>query len=57
MLTLLSKIFIKDSSDVSSPRVRSAYGTLCGIMGIILNVLLFGIKMLAGAISGSISII
>ena len=56
MLTLLSKIFIKDSSDVSSPRVRSAYGTLCGIMGIILNVLLFGIKMLAGAISGSISI-
>ena len=56
MLTLLSKIFIKDSSDVSSPRVRSAYGTLCGIMGIILNILLFGIKMLAGAISGSISI-
>ena len=36
--------------------MRSAYGTLCGIMGIIFNVLLFGIKMLAGAISGSISI-
>lgn len=56
MITLLSKIFIKDSSDVSSSRVRSAYGTLCGIMGIILNIVLFGIKMLAGAISGSISI-
>ena len=56
MISLLSKIFIKDSSDTSSPAVRSAYGTLCGIMGIILNVLLFGIKMLAGAISGSISI-
>ena len=56
MITLLSKIFIKDGGDVSSARVRGAYGTLCGIMGIILNVLLFGIKMLAGIISGSISI-
>ena len=56
MISLLSKIFIKNSSDTSSPAVRSAYGTLCGIMGIIFNVLLFGIKMLAGAISGSISI-
>ena len=56
MISLLSKIFIKNSSDTSSPAVRSAYGTLCGIMGIIFNVLLFGIKMLAGVISGSISI-
>ncbi len=56
MITLLSKIFIKDGGDVSSARVRGAYGTLCGIMGIILNILLFGIKMLAGVISGSISI-
>ena len=56
LISLLSKIFIKNSSDTSSPAVRSAYGTLCGIMGIIFNILLFGIKMLAGAISGSISI-
>lgn len=56
MISLLSKIFIKDSSDTSSPAVRSAYGTLCGVMGIILNVLLFAIKLLAGLISGSISI-
>ena len=56
MISLLSKIFIKDSSDTSSAAVRSAYGTLCGIMGIIFNILLFGIKMLAGVISGSISI-
>ena len=56
MISLLSKIFIKDSSDTSSPAVRSAYGTLCGIMGIILNILLFAIKLLAGVISGSISI-
>ena len=56
MITLLSKIFIKDGGDVSSARVRGAYGTLCGIMGIILNILLFFIKLAAGVISGSISI-
>ncbi len=56
MISLLSKIFIKDSGDVTSARVRGAYGTLCGIMGIILNVLLFGIKLLAGLLSGAISI-
>ena len=56
MISLLSKIFIKNSSDTSSPATRSAYGTLCGIIGIILNVILFGIKLLAGALSGAISI-
>lgn len=56
MITLLSKIFIRNREDTSSPAVRSAYGTLCGIMGIILNIVLFGIKMLAGILSGAISI-
>ena len=56
MISLLSKIFIKDSSDTSSPAVRSAYGTLCGVMGILFNVLLFAVKLIAGIISGAISI-
>lgn len=56
MLSLLSKIFIRNRADTSSPAVRSAYGTLCGIMGIILNIVLFGIKLLAGLLSGAISI-
>lgn len=56
MITLLSKIFIRNREDTTSPAVRSAYGTLCGIMGIILNIVLFGIKMLAGILSGAISI-
>lgn len=56
MITLLSKIFIRNREDTSSPAVRSAFGTLCGIMGIILNIVLFGIKMLAGILSGAISI-
>lgn len=56
MLSLLSKIFIRNRADTSSPEVRSTYGTLCGIMGIILNIVLFGIKLLAGLLSGAISI-
>ncbi len=56
MIGLLSKIFIKNIKDHDDPRVRSAYGTLCGIMGIILNILLFGFKLLAGMLSGAISI-
>ncbi len=56
MINLLSKLFIKNRENTASPNVRAAYGTLCGIMGIILNIVLFGIKMLAGVLSGAISI-
>lgn len=54
MITLLSKIFISQS--MPQERIRSAYGVLCGVVGIILNILLFIGKTFAGVISGSISI-
>lgn len=57
MISFLAKIFIKDSDKIETPVVRRAYGMLCGIVGILLNVILFGIKYFAGAISGSISVI
>lgn len=56
MVTLLAGIFIRDREDVSSPRVRQAYGVLTGVVGILLNILLFAGKFLAGTISNSISI-
>lgn len=56
MISLLSKIFIKDSRNYSSPPVRKAYGLLCGAVGIFLNVLLFAGKLFAGTVSGSIAI-
>lgn len=56
MVTLLARIFIRDGEDTSSPRVRQAYGMLTGIVGILLNILLFAGKFLAGTISNSISI-
>lgn len=56
MITLLSKIFIKQHDDTDINKTRSAYGKLCGIVGIILNVFLFIIKIVAGMISGAISV-
>ena len=56
MIKLLSKIFIKDSENYKNPEVRSAYGYLCGIVGIVLNILLFVGKFVAGFISGSVAV-
>ena len=54
MITLLSKFFVRD--DLSAEQKRSAYGKLCGIVGIALNLLLFAGKFFAGLLSGSIAI-
>lgn len=56
MLSVLSKIFIKNRDDITNPVVRKAYGSLCSALGIALNVLLFAGKYVAGVISGSIAI-
>lgn len=56
MITLLSKLFIKDRENTKDPRVRQSYGILCGAVGILLNLFLFTGKFLAGALSNSIAI-
>jgi len=56
LINLLAKLFIKDHKNVESPKVRNAYGSLCGILGILLNIMLFAVKLFAGLISGSISV-
>lgn len=56
MITLLSKLFIKNRDNTKDPAVRRAYGMLCGALGIALNILLSAGKFAAGIISGSISI-
>lgn len=56
MVTLLSHLFIKDYQEYTNPVVRRAYGVLTGAVGIVLNVLLFIGKYLAGFLSGSVSI-
>lgn len=56
MIALLSRLLIKNRDDTGSAAVRKAYGTLCGAVGIVLNLLLFAGKFFAGTVSGSIAI-
>ena len=56
MTSLLTKIFVKDCENVECPTVRRAYGTLSSITGILINLLLFAIKMIAGTLAGSLAI-
>ena len=56
MIKLLTKLFIKDHENVTNAAVRRAYGTMCSLYGIFLNLLLFAGKYIAGLISGSVAI-
>ena len=57
MTNLLIRLFIKDRDKVADNTVREKYGTLAGVVGILCNLVLFGIKLTAGLLSSSISII
>ncbi|WP_295211102.1 cation diffusion facilitator family transporter [Ruminococcus sp.] len=56
MTKLLIKLFIKDSDNVGDSSVRQKYGYLGSCTGIALNILLFVGKLIAGLISGAISV-
>lgn len=56
MISLLSKLFIKNNTNYEDSFVRRQYGMLCSIVGICFNILLFAGKYFAGIISGSIAI-
>jgi cation diffusion facilitator family transporter len=57
MIKLLAKIFIKDHENYADPAVRVRYGVLAGVLGIIMNFLLFVGKLAAGLISSSVSVV
>lgn len=42
--------------DVTNPGVRAAYGTTHGLLGLILNTVLFAVKLCMGLLTGSVSI-
>ncbi len=56
MTQLLVKSFIKDSKNISDMKVRAAYGRLAGWTGIVCNLFLFAGKLMAGLLSGSVSV-
>ena len=56
MTELLVRCFIKDYENTKDSKVRQSYGRLSGIVGIVCNVILFGIKLLAGFMTGAVSV-
>ncbi|EIA25281.1 Cation efflux family protein, Putative, partial [Candidatus Arthromitus sp. SFB-co] len=56
MLNFLSKKFIRNHQNVKDPKVRSSYGLLCSYISIVLNLILFLIKVFIGVVLKSISI-
>lgn len=56
MISFLARKCIPNHENTGDSTVRHAYGILCSVAGIVLNVLLFAFKLLAGILSGSIAI-
>ncbi len=56
MISILAKLFIKNSDKYEDGAVRRAYGVLSSVLGIVLNVLLFCGKYAAGMIMGSVAV-
>lgn len=56
MIKILIKTFVKDYNNTSDIKVREAYGTLAGIIGIICNMILFSTKLTIGFLMNSIAI-
>ena len=56
MTKLLLRLFVKDYQNADSPQVRTAVGSLAGFVGIVCNLLLCAMKLLAGLLAGSVSI-
>ena len=57
MTNLLLKLFIPNTQNHADPKVRAQVGRLSGVIGILANILLFAGKLLAGLVSGSVSIV
>ncbi len=57
MIDLIIRRWIKDYQNTNDRKVRESYIVLSGIVGILCNLLLFGVKLTAGLVSNSIAVI
>lgn len=57
MIKLLARWFIDNYNDYTSPAVRRGYGSLCGVVGICLNLLQSIAKFVVGLLAGSVAIV
>lgn len=53
---LLVRLFIKNNEKVGDPSVRTSYGIMASIVGVICNGILFGVKLAIGMMMNSISV-
>lgn len=56
-MDLLFKLFIKDRDNTGDEKVRQKYGELASSTGIFINIILFFLKLFAGFITASVSIV
>ena len=56
MTQILLRLFVRNRENTQDPKVRSAIGSLSGIVGIGCNLLLFLLKLLVGTLAASVSI-
>lgn len=56
MIKRICSLFVRDCENFSDRKVRKTYGIVCSLAGIILNLLLFFIKLFAGTVSCSTAI-
>lgn len=57
MFQCFVKKFVKNYEDTDNASVRQSYGKLVGVTGIVLNVVLSLLKMIAGIVVGAISVV
>jgi len=56
-MKIFRKLFVKDYQNTEDPKVRTRYGSVASVMGIISNTILCVFKLLMGIIGNSITII
>ena len=57
MTEFLVRTFVRGYEDTQSPEVRTRYGTLASVVGIVCNALLFAVKITIGLVMGSIAVV
>lgn len=57
MVELMLKLFVKDYKNTGSEKVRTRYGLLGSLFGILTNLILFASKLVAGLLTANISVI
>ncbi len=57
MTDLLVRLFVKNYKDTESKSVRTAYGTMVSVVGVVVNLLLAGLKICVGILATSLSVV